>query len=251
MPAEESQSAATSLEKSSATAQIEAPQSANSAVSADDALSLLKNGDLSAADIEALSKNVLVKKSRKVQSAIAGHANTPRRIALRLIREFYTFDLMHFSRIPTVAADLKRIADGLLITRLASVTFGERISLARRASPMVASALLADSEPRVWQTALENPRLAEVAVVNVLLRPNASAALVRAICDHAKWSVRPEIRAALLQNELTPLARALGFARQFSPEQLRDLLHTSRLPEKTKSYLQKEIENQARGKAEL
>ena len=63
-------------------------------------------------------------KSRKVRLALAAHPRTPRRIALRLIRELYTFDLMQFSLIPAVAADLKRVADELLVARLASITSG-------------------------------------------------------------------------------------------------------------------------------
>ncbi len=182
-------------------------------------------------------------KSRKVRLALAAHPRAPRRIALRLIRELYTFDLMQFSQMPAVAADLKRVADELLVSRLASITLGERISLARRSSALVAAALLLDKEPRVWQTALENPRLTESAVVKALLRPAATPAFVEALCQHAKWSVRPEIRVALLRNAHTPLARALEFARRFPPAQLRDILHASRLPEKIKAHLLKNLES--------
>ncbi len=109
---------------------------------------------------------------------------------------------------------MKRAADELLVARLASVTLGERIALARRCSGLVASALLLDKEPPVWQAALENPRLTEAAIVRALQRPQAAAVLVEAICHHAKWSLRLEIRMALLRNEKTPLARALEFARR-------------------------------------
>jgi hypothetical protein len=102
--------------------------------------------------------------------------------------------------------------------------------------------LLLDGESRVWQTALENPRLAESALVKTLLRPEASPAFVKAVCQHAKWSVRPEIRMALLRNQYTPLARALELARRLPPARLRDILHSSRLPEKIKTYLRKDLE---------
>jgi hypothetical protein len=202
---------------------------------------MVKDRGLPAEVVEQISRNAAVMKSRKVQVALAAHPRTPRRIALRLIREFYTFDLMLFALLPAVAADLKRAADELLVTRLASITIGERISLARRSSAMVAGALLLDKEARVWQTALENPRLSEAAIVKALLRPGATPAFVTAVCHHAKWSVRPEVRCALLRNESVPLARALEFARRIPPEQLRDILHASRLPEKVKNYLRDEL----------
>jgi hypothetical protein len=228
---------ASSIPPEPASANLEA---ADPALTADLALAAIKDRNLSSKAIEEISRNAAVMKSRKVRVAVAAHPRAPRRIALRLIRELYTFDLMQFSLIPAVAADLKRVADELLVARLASVTLGERIALARRSSAMVAAALLLDKESRVWQTALENARLSEAAIVKALLRPAATPAFVKAVCHHAKWSVRPEIRMALLRNEYTPLARALEFARRLPPAQLRDILHASRLPEKIKSYLRKE-----------
>ena len=222
------------------------PGPSDSAMTEDVALALLKERDLPPENIEQIAANIGVMKSRKVRLALAGHPRSPRRIALRLIRELYPFDLMKFSLTAAVAADLKRVADELLVARIASVTLGERIALARRASAMVAAALLVDREARVWQTALENPRLGEAAIVKALLRPNSSPALVKAISHHAKWSLCPEIRMALLRNEYTPLARALEFARRMPPAQLRDILHASRLPERTKTYLRKELESNRR-----
>jgi hypothetical protein len=210
------------------------------------ALALLKRGDLLAHDIEQLAKNATLMKSRKVRLAVASHPRAPRRIALRLIRELYTFDLVHFSQTPTAPADLKRSADELLIARLASISLGERISLARRCSERVAAALLHDKETRVWQTATENPRLTESGVVRALQRPGATPAFVEAICRHAKWSLRPEIRLALLRNAHTPLARALEFARRLPPAVVRDVLHASRLPEKIKAYLKKELKERSK-----
>jgi len=207
------------------------------------ALGLLKSRALSADDVEQISKNAGVLKSRKVRLALAAHPRTPRRIALRLIRELYTFELRQFALTPAAAADLKRTAEELLVARLASVSLGERISLARRSSAMVAAALLLDKEVPVWQTALENPRLTEMAISKALQRPNATPAFVEAVCHHRKWSMRPEIRMALLRNDKTPFARALEFARRLPPPLLRDILHASRLPEKTKAYLRKDLES--------
>jgi hypothetical protein len=215
------------------------------ALTPDLSLALLQHRDLLADAVEQISQNAGVMKSRKVRIAVAAHPRAPRRIALRLVREFYTFDLMQFALLPVVAADLKRAADDLLVSRLASVTLGERISLARRASANVVAALLLDKEASVWQTALENSRLTEAAICKALLRANVTRAFVEAVCHHLKWSLRPEIRVALLRNEKTPLSRALEFARRLPPAQLRDILHNSRLPEKIKNALRKESESRA------
>jgi hypothetical protein len=216
----------------------------------DRALSLLKNLDLPAVDIEHIAMHPALMKSRKVRFAMAAHPRAPRRISLRLVRELYTFDLMQFSLRPTAPADLKRLADEMLISRLPSITLGERIALGRRSSANVATALLLDREPRVWQTSLANPRLTEIGVVKALQRNNATAALVEGVCRHAKWSVRHEVRIALLRNAHTPLARAVEFARPLAPPLLRDILHNSKLPETIKECLRRHSD-QKRSRTEL
>jgi hypothetical protein len=208
--------------------------------SEDLALAQLKNPELSSEQIEQISRQTGLMKSRKVRMAVACHQKTPRRVALRIIRELYTFELMQFALIPVAAADLKRLADELLLSRLTSIALGERISLARRSSTLVAGALLLDKESSVWQAALENPRLTEVAIVRALQRTNATAAFVEAVSHHSKWSVRSEVQVALLRNAHTPLAKAIEFARRIPAQQLRDILRVSRMPEKIKSYLRKE-----------
>jgi hypothetical protein len=215
---------------------------ADSALTEDQALALLQRQDFPTESIEQVARNPSVMKSRKVRIAVAAHPRAPRHISLRFIREFFTFDLMRFALLPAVAADLKRAADEMLVKRIASITLGERISLARRSSTAVAAALLLDKESRVWQTALENSRLTEAAVVRTLLLSNVTLAFVEAVCHHPKWSLRHEVRIALLRNEKTPLARVVEFARTIPPGQLRDILHTSHLPEKVKTYLRKELE---------
>jgi len=219
----------------------------------DFALALLKHADLPPEVIEQLAGNTRALKSRKVKIALASHANTPRHVSVPLARQFYTFDLMKVALSPAVPADVKVAVDDILISRLKTVTTGERLTLARRASGRVAAALLMDvetigtkiiidaktvaRETRVMQAALENPRLTEALVINSVLRPAASAGLVRAVAQHAKWSCRREIRAALLRTEHLSLARALEFSHEIPGPLLNELLTASRLPAQIKDQL--------------
>jgi hypothetical protein len=240
------------------------------ALTEDFALSLLKHSDLTVEVIEHLAKNGAVLKSRKVKMAVASHPHTPRHVSVPMSRHFYTFDLMKLALSPGVPADVKVAIDDVLISRLKTVTLGERLTLARRASGGVAAALLLDiehashqsgarqlpedsaikgrrknlesleRETRVMRTALENPRLTEGLVINSVLRAAASTALVDAVAHHPKWSVRKEIQIALIRSEHLSLARALEFSRELPTSQLQELIESSRLPAKIKKQVLQE-----------
>jgi hypothetical protein len=215
------------------------------ALTEDLALSLLKRTDLPPAVLESLSKNLNLIQRRKVRVGVAGHARTPRHLSLPMLRHLYTFDLMQLALRPLVPADVKRLADEVLVARLETISSGARLSLARRASGRIAAELLKDKEPRVMSAALENPRLTESALVVAVLRHDASAALVQMVGRHPKWSLRREVRVALLRNEKTPLARVLEFARSLPSALLKEILQNSRLPVGTKAGLLKEMEQRS------
>jgi hypothetical protein len=245
------------------------------ALTEDFALSLLKRPDLPIQVIERLAKNGSVLKSRKVKIALVSHPHTPRHVSVPMSRRFYTFDLMKVALSPSVPADVKVAIDDVLISRLNTVTLGERLTLARRASGRVAGVLLLDvkragfivteeqtagasrsavprkdgeqnnleafeRETRVMRTALDNPRLTESLVINSVLRANASPALVEAVARHGKWSVRKEIQIALLRTEHLSLARALKFSHEIPSSLLQEALGNSRLPSKIKEQLLRE-----------
>ena len=215
---------------------------ANPALTEDLALSLLQRPDLPVEAFECLSKNSNVLKLRKVKLALASHPHAPRQFSLPLIRQFYTFDLMTIALTPGVPADVKIAADDLLVSRLKTITLGERLALARRGSSRLAGAMLLDGDARVMQIALENGRLTEVFVVQAVLRLEAKPPLVHAVAHHNKWSYRCEVRIALLRTEYLSLARALEFSHGLPTPLLRDILHTSRLPARIKEQVLREAQ---------
>jgi hypothetical protein len=208
----------------------------------DSALALLQRADLPPDLIEKLSKNNGATKSRKVKLAIIRHPKTPRYVSLSLLRKLFTFDLMQVALTPAVAGDLKMAAEEALIHRLETISTGEKLSLARRASGRVASALLVDTDSRIITAALENPRLTESLVIRVLLQNETSSGLVQTVCFHSKWSLRREIRIALLRNEHTTLEHAIEFAKSLPNDVVREILQDSNLPENVKACLTQNIQ---------
>jgi hypothetical protein len=212
-------------------------QASATGLNEDTALALLKHTDLPADALERLSKNSAAMKSRKVKLALAEHPRTPRHVSMPMVRHLFTFDLMQLALKPVVPGDVKTAADQALINRLETITAGERLSLAHRGSGRIAAELLVDPAARVIQAALENSRLTEAYVIKAVMRADAPPALVQAVCQHAKWCLRREVRMALLRSQHTPRARAIEFAASFPLPVLRDLLHGSRLPVNVKEHL--------------
>jgi len=210
---------------------------ADESINEDSALARLQDADFPPGLIEQLSKDAVATKSRKVKLAIVRHAKTPRYVSLSVMRHLFTFDLMQVALTTVLAGDLKMAAEETLINRLDTISAGEKLTLARRASGRVAGALLLDSEPRIISAALENPRLTEALVSRALVRDEASPALVQAVCDHAKWSLRREVRIALLRNGHTPADTAIEFAKSLPNDVVREILTNSRLPENVRIQL--------------
>jgi len=197
-------------------------------LSEDQALALLKRSDVTAEALALLGRNPNALKSRKVALALAIHHRTPRHIAIPTLRRLFIFDLMQVALTPAVAGDIKRAAEEQILHRLESLTVGERISLARRASGRVAAGLLLDADIRVISTALDNSHLVEASVVTALMKNDTLQTLFQQVSEHSKWSQRREVQIALLRSEGIPLESAIALARNFRSEFLREILPQSR-----------------------
>jgi hypothetical protein len=194
----------------------------------DQALAFLQRKDLSAEMLTSLARNPEAMKSRKVLLAVIAHPRTPHHISVPLLRRVFTFDLMQVALTPVVAADIKRAAEEQILLRIETLSTGEKITLAKRASGRVAAALLSDPDLRVAVPALDNAQLTEAQVVEALMKPRAPALLFELASAHRNWRLRREVQVALLRSEHTPLEHAREFAANCSEELLRDIVPDSR-----------------------
>ena len=205
---------------------VEAEQ--NPTFSEDSALAVLQTSGVTSEALANLARNPAATRSRKVAVALAIHPRTPRHIAVPLLRNLFTFDLMQVALTPVVAPDIKRVAEEHLLHRLESLSAGERITLARRASGRIAAALLHDSDRRVVATALDNSHLVEAFVVTALMTKDAAGSLFEVVSRHPNWSQRHDVQIALLRSEKLPQECAAEIAQNFSASVLREILPESR-----------------------
>lgn len=214
---------------------------ASSQLSEDLALLMLARRDLPGAVIEVVAKNPGLMYSRKMKEAVVRHPHTPRHVTLPMARHLYTFELMQIALAPAIPADIKLAVEQVIESRMGKLSSGERLTLARRSSGRVAAALLFDPDRRIIEAALDNLYLTEALVVKRLMMENGPQSLAESVCAHRKWSVRRDIRAALIRHPFTPLGRVLVYARSLPSYLLRDVLTHSRVDASVKIYLLEEL----------
>jgi hypothetical protein len=211
------------------------------------ALAMLERRDPPAQALEQAMRNSSVAKVRKVRLAVVTHQHTPRHVSVPNIRHLYVFELMQIALMPALAADLKRAAEEALLSRLATISSGERFTLAKRASSRVAAGLLLDKEERILQAALLNPQMTEMWIVKALRAGRGTELLAPAVCKHAKWVHRLEIKSALLGNRHTPFAFVVQIAGELPVRALREILRSVQLAPEVKRYLSGMVEKRGSG----
>jgi hypothetical protein len=165
----------------------------------------------------------------RVLGGVACNPRTPRSVTLRVLPALYWPDLAEVAAKAYIPAGVRARAEGRLSEMLRDLKLGERISLARQATPAVLKGLLADAEPRVVRAALQNPRLRESDVVEALRDPRLAQPLPRELSASARWSGCYAVRLALVLQPATPLGIVLAQLTALTPADLRRVAETSGL----------------------
>jgi len=205
------------------------------------ALLLLQRRDLSAQVLEALVRNQGVMKHRKVLAQVVQHPRTPRHLSLPMLRRLFVFELMRVALEPAVAADLKLVVEELLIAKLETLSLGECISLARKASTGVGGALLLHQNRAVIEAALQNPRMTEAGIAKSLAKPEVPGVLLSMLIEHPKWSFRRELQIAILRRPEATDAAVLQTAAKLPKTAILEVLKHVRLPEGREELLRTKL----------
>jgi hypothetical protein len=164
-----------------------------------------------------------------VLARVVLNPRTPHALSLRLVSSLFWRDLAEVAATPALAAAVRVRAESLLKDELRDMRLGDRVALARIATPAVLSPLLADPDRRVAEAALLNPRLREEDLATALRREDVSAALVEAATSSARWSANYAVRLTLVLQARTPLPVALLLISSLLPRDLRRVATESSL----------------------
>lgn len=207
---------------------------------------LLERKDLPGALLEEVARKREWRESPPIRLRLARHPHVPRLVGIRLIRQLHLFELVNISLQPSVPAELRRIAEELILARLDQLPLGQKMALARRGSGRIAAALLLDGLAQVFPLALDNSFLTESQVLKLLSRDDVPPNVVAALSRHRKWSLLYNIRMALVRQPLTPLARVLSFLPDLTLGDLDELTAAKSLSPSMRQYIRHEVAARAR-----
>jgi hypothetical protein len=206
-------------------------------------LQLLQRADLTEDILKSICRLSVAESSHNLKVALARHPRTPGAQLLTILPHLYLFELLNLCIMPDITPDQKLAAERIIIQRLPATPLGNRLTLARRATPAVLEALLKEGDSRLVEICLSNPRLKEGAVFMFLRSGKADAESISLVARHPRWQSRPNIREAVLTNPKTPLVWFNLWLPAMKTVELRRLLSSNRL----NGLQRKEVENRLKG----
>jgi hypothetical protein len=167
-------------------------------------LALLKRRDLSEELINNLYQRHRRGLSHRSLLAIVRNPNCPSPLLSNLLPHLRLFELVDLCYLPGVTSDQKYAAERALLQRLPTTPLGNKITLAKRGTATIVGELLKDSQPQLMAACLANPRLKEAAIFQYLRGSFANAESISMIARHQRWTLRPNLRLAILKHRNTP-----------------------------------------------
>jgi hypothetical protein len=208
---------------------------------------LLERLDLSTQFLGAVAQREEWLGSEGVRLRLARHPRTPKRTALAAVKQLFLFDLVKLSQTVSAPADVRRVAEEAVLTRIPHLPIGEKLTLARRGPARVAGAILAEGHPQALKLALGNGYVTESQILRVLAKPGVPERVVLAIAQHPKWSCQYNVRVALVRNTAAPESFVRAVLHGVTLRDLKDLAEMKELPAERRRVITEEVERRGDG----
>lgn len=204
-------------------------------------LALLKRRDLGEDLLKAIYQLDITGESHRLQVALVRNPGTPGTVVLALLPRLHLFELVDLCYLPGVTPDQKFAAERAILQRLPTTELGNKMTVARRATATVVGEILREGDPPLVDICLASPHLREVAILQFLNGPAATAETISMIARHPKWQMRPNLRLAILRNRRTPDIWFVQFLPGMRTPDVRNLLASKRLALRQKTLVEEEL----------
>jgi len=199
------------------------------------ALKILRNPYCTVEVAEELMEKRQLLSAFRVRELICRVRGMPLYRVTNLISGLPWLSLLSLAQQPATPPQVRRRAKEKLLARIPLLTDGERIALARRAHRDLFSALLSTGELMVIEALLDNPRMTESDLMQLLTDSRTPGSFITSVGRHRKWSVRRELRRIIALHPSTPLPLAVSALADMGLHELRDIVCDPRCPEKIRS----------------
>ena len=206
---------------------------------------MLDRLDLSTQLIGAVARREEWLAAESIRMRLAKHPHTPKRTALAAVKQLFIFDLVKLSQTISAPAEVRRVAEEAILTRIPHLPIGEKLTLARRGPARAAGAILAEGHPQALKLALGNSSLSESQILRVLAKPGVPERVLAAIAQHPKWSCRYNVRVALVRNVAAPEFFVRDTLRHVTLRDLKDLAEMKELPVERRRVIADEVERRS------
>jgi len=184
---------------------------------------LLRNRSASPHILGRIARNTAWTSRYEVKKGLASHPDTPLPVAMMMVHHLYWQDLRMVADDRRLNPAVRMAAEKLLKARLETLSLGELISLARKATRELIGPLRDFREAGIVTALLGNPRLVENDIIVMVGDEKLSGKILSIISEHNVWGRRYRVNMALIQNSRTPVHSAMHILKRLPGQDLRKL----------------------------
>jgi len=187
------------------------------------AIEILRNPHCTVEVAECVAGHRRLLGSERIRRLVCSVRGMPTPRVADLVATLPWLGLLELAQDPKTPPMVRKMTERRLLLKLPKLTLGEKIGLARRTHRALYGPLIACEDGQVIVALLENPRLTESDVVDLLNNSNPHPIVFSAVLRSPRWAPRRGVRVAMARNRSTPLPVALSAVAELGPGELRAL----------------------------
>ena len=205
------------------------------------ALVIAKNRIAPAEALGFLAGDARFKDSQKLKLALCRNPKTPQRIIFSLLKFLSVFELGDLTRDQNVPVTVRQKIELMIQEKIPALPAGVRSALAKRSNANIVLAITNRSDSQVIRACLDSHVITEAHLCAIINKSTVRPALLLGICDHPMWSLRYNIKYALIRNYHTPLTHIIRFIPDMKTSDLRELYRDESISSSTRPYIFSEL----------